>query len=532
MRRSSRTLRGIAAAAIAAVAAAQHQEVVLGILRDPAGAPVPMADLRFLPATSPDLLALRDLLPPAPPVEARSDRLGAFRIPVAAPGLLLATTPKGLGAAVAVVPGRPVRVALQPMAAVTLPGDPAAFTLWPACVDDDTGQRSWLPPQTSAEARLPPGVYEVWFCRDSEFGWQRLQLGSGQRQELAFGPGRLELRRFGDHIVHPAGFPHLELLGPTRTQCTLRGDARLATLTALLPAGGTALPDALPPLAASGSIPWPPVTAIDDGSDPLEIHCHDLGPEAMARVFLFERRTGGRLRMLARGTTDRDGRLSLPAPSPAGDQWLLAVAAGRAPWTAPRPAAGERVEIAFATGRDLHCQLFDERGSPAPFVAVEFEPAAGSPATVAARSDELGRIRLPHVDGPGLLHIVSPDHANAVIEVPATGGDDRRIDLQPGAVLRGRAILSGGQPASGVVVTLRDPTGRLRPAERSVLTASDGSFSFRGLPQDRVLVVHAQSKRGGLTWSAQVHAMVGNEIALELRCEDPQLLPPDRKSDR
>ena len=96
-----------------------------------------------------------------------------------------------------------------------------------------------------------------------------------------------------------------------------------------------------------------------------------------------------------------------------------------------------------------------------------------------------------------------------------------------GSALLGTTTWPDGSPAKGVVVTLRDADGRLRPALRAVASDDRGAFVFAGLPDDRPLVLFASAQREGRTWSGKLDRQRsgGEPVALVLRDEDPQLLP-------
>jgi hypothetical protein len=80
------------------------------------------------------------------------------------------------------------------------------------------------------------------------------------------------------------------------------------------------------------------------------------------------------------------------------------------------------------------------------------------------------------------------------------------------------------------VITLRDPSGSLRPAERAVVTGEDGSFRFEGLAEDSLLVLFASVVRDGHTWSGRAANVIPGRgpIDVVLRDEDPQPPRDDR----
>jgi len=150
------------------------------------------------------------------------------------------------------------------------------------------------------------------------------------------------------------------------------------------------------------------------------------------------------------------------------------------------------------------------------------------PAQLDTSTDERGEARFGPVHAPGRLRVSDPRFLNQQLELEAVPHDGLPLVVAAGSSLLGTATWPDGSPAIGVVVTLRDADGRLRPALRAVASDSRGAFAFAGLPDDRPLVLFASAQRDGRTWSGKLERQRagGEAVALMLRDEDPQLLPP------
>jgi hypothetical protein len=163
-------------------------------------------------------------------------------------------------------------------------------------------------------------------------------------------------------------------------------------------------------------------------------------------------------------------------------------------------------------------------GLPAADVACEYEPDGMPAATVRARSGGRGLVSFGPVLAPGTLRIVDPQLVNRALGLATVPGEPLQLLAEPGAMLRGVARWPDGSPAAGVVVTLRDPSGTLRPAERALASGDDGSFAFGGLPEQRGLLLFAVAIRSGRTWSGRrERVFAGGEVTLTLQDEDPVL---------
>src|SRR5690606_29755136 len=94
-----------------------------------------------------------------------------------------------------------------------------------------------------------------------------------------------------------------------------------------------------------------------------------------------------------------------------------------------------------------------------------------------------GRADFGLVAAPGRVLVSDARFANQQIDLRLVPQQGLHIELDAGAIVRGRALLDEQTAAAGALVTLRDPSGRLRPAQRAVLAAEDGTFAFAGLDE-------------------------------------------------
>lgn len=471
------------------------------------------------------LPALDGLLPPPPALAVNSDARGQFRFDgVTGTGLLLARTPSGLGA---LLPrcraGEAAVLHLLPMAEVGLPGRSETFRLWAACRDAG-GRTHFLPEQQGEAVRLPAGDYEVWFQLGEAFAWARLELHSGERVELTLPAAGSRLQRAGRIDAHPDGWPQVQLFPGDSLFCSLRGDAAQASLTSRVESSGLLLPSQQVPRSAE-LLPqvWPPLPGA-----PLQprrfqvIQVDTRAPVAGAQVTVLRPTArADRWQAAALTTADAAGQVSLATATTGGELWLLVTAPGMAP-------RGLRLDqetptvLALAPENWLEVQC--AAAADVDDVCLEYLPAGQPVALQRARTDPIGGARFCVADGHGRLLVSDPRFANADVAV-APGQTDARLQLEPGAALQGHAVFAGDQPAAGVVVMLRDPTGMLRPAERSAVVQADGAFRFQGLSANADYVLFAQSHRDGRTFSGKLAPARadGSRYVLELRCEDPEL---------
>lgn len=438
-------------------------------------------------------------------------------------GAGLVTTSNGLGALVGrLLPGRAQRLLLQPMAAVTTATGSEPFTLHAVGWLPD-GTRVPVPVQRGTEVRLPIGTYEIWASSADGWTWQRLSLASGQRCELRFDGPAQRLRAAAGAEIYAAGRFDVPLFGDGR-ETTLRGAALAAPLLSLR-GGCVHGPEVLPGPPRQEPIDWPQVR------------------EAPATARFAAARGDGQeppvLITLVRTDTDRwrplwiapwqDGLTTLANVT--GDGWLLRLDAGLAPRALPWPDRELLGRGPLAPGVPLTVHARDEQGLPVVDLAVEYTPEHMDPAQVAARSDPRGAVQFGPVLGPGLLTVSDPRFLNLDVPIAQIPLDGLAVTVTAGSELRGRAVWPDGTPARGVVVTLRDPGGRLRPAARAVAAGPDGSFLFGGLPDDLDLVLFASTQRDGRTWTGRLPRARAARDAVDLVVadEDPSLAPPDRR---
>lgn len=450
------------------------------------------------------------------PITGTSDAAGIVRF-TAAEGSLpwldaagFVTTPSGLGALVVDLhPGRAQRVDLQPMGAIgTTTGSETLQVFARALLPN--GRALVLPPQRGSRVQLPAGDYELWIHSDDGWLWQRTKLVSGELVPLDFtAPGRA-LQCAKGTWLHPDGASFVPLC-TDGGDVVLRGAAANAALWSWRGLRATG-PHVLPPNSDGKPLAWPPGA--------------ESPPPAAARadgsLLLALRRLGTRWQPLWLGDDDGATWRGLGAP-PAGEHWLLRVDARGAPacWVWP---ANANERPAATVGVALQAQVRTPDGLPAADVACEYEPDGMPAAIVQARSDGRGLVAFGPVLAPGTLRIVDPRVVNRALLLATVPGEPPQLLAEPGSTLRGVARWPDGSAAAGVVVTLRDPSGTLRPAERARASAGDGSFTFGGLPEQRGLLLFAVAIRGGRTWSARrERVFAGGEVTLTLQDEDPVL---------
>ncbi len=518
-------------AAALPLAAQQPPESVL-LLRDPSGQPVAGARGVLLMEPAVDVPALASIAHRAPggPPEQRdgvSDPRGVLRFSgagAARGGTALVTTDAGLGALVPrLLPGTARRIAMQPMGEVTTGSGSEPFVLHAAARGLD-GRRIVLPAERGASVRLPAGEYEVWAHGDDGWIWQRLELAPGQRCLLHFGGPAQALRRVGSARVHPAGWPELELLGDGADRCLLRGAALAAPLVAHDPDTGLVIADRVPGPPGPMTLDWPPSQG---PGDPIVVELAGDGAVAQTtRLYVARRSDSGAFTVLAAVGAGADDRFRMPRVG-GGDDWLLAVAAQRPVVARPWSPAGDRLRLELAPGVPLAVECRDPLGDPAIDVRLEYVPAFADAAALLAHTDARGRANLGAVQAPGTLRVSDERFANQTIALDLVPREGLVIALAAGARIEGRIRLPDGAPAAGVVVTLRDLRGELRPAQRAVLSDANGAFGFGGLDESADHVLFATDQRAGRTWSAKLpRVRAGEQVSLVLRDEDPQLLPP------
>jgi hypothetical protein len=277
-----------------------------------------------------------------------------------------------------------------------------------------------------------------------------------------------------------------------------------------------------PPRGAAMS--WPPEGAWNDETE--SYRRAEVGAEG-ARGDGLGRGGGGGFDVVA-AAPERERTFVLPKRVD-GDTWLLLVAPDWAPtafsWSTTAPGS----ELVLRRGAQLVVEARSADGLPVADLAVDYVPAAGEAAAVATRTDALGRAAFGRVLAGGTLRVSDARFANQSIELDEVPREPVALVVSSGVTCRGNARFAGdGVADATIVVTLRDPGGQLRPAERSVVASADGSFAFAGLPEHGAFVVFATAQRRGVTWSVRQDVRAGDDVALELRHEDPSLGPGGR----
>lgn len=513
----------VSAARAQAPAPGRPKSILYAQLEDPSGNPVAGATGWLVPEPRRRLVALPSYVPrgrndrPRAFPTATSDKRGVLRFdggeqaPGAGSGLV--STEQGLGAVLPrLFARRLLRVTLEPMAEVTTPTGSEPFVLHARARLPD-GHRVELPPQRGKRVRLPAGDYEVWARSADGWTWQRLVLRPGGRALLKFDGAAQRVRVAADAYLHPDGWPTMPLRGyDDERELLLRGNALaapLVTWTDERVAPARVLPG--PPTVAP--IAWPPA---DDRQ------LQSLATNAPgATLYGLVRKERGGYRLVARAVADAQGAVTLPA-DPGGDSWLLAEGSF-APFAVPWSRAAGLAGVQAVRGVPLTVQARSGQNLPVADLICTYEPVGMAAAAVVARTDAVGVASFGLLRGPGVLTIDDPRYANQRIELEAVPTRTLEVAVQPGESCRGAVTFADGFANATIVLTLRDPRGLLRPAERTVALRPGEEFAFDGLPAETGVVLFATATRGGKTWSARRTVRSGAEgIALVLSNEDPE----------
>lgn len=508
---------------------ASHPPATLGLLlRDPEARPVAHVAVTLLGRTTAELPALANV-PLQPPfatalggpvlLVGTSDARGFVRLR-AEPGARvldgsgLVTTESGLGALVADLhDGRPQRLDLQPMAALLHPAG-ASLTVHARALLPH-GRQLVLPPRRGERVLLPPAEYELWVHDGDAWQWLRIRVASGQVHTLPVETDTCTMQCPAGTRLHPEDRPDVPLCdngGPV----VLRGSARMAAVWAWR--GGEAHGPHVPvEVERDRGGFWP---APDD---PKAARPEPPNTPPAPAVLVAVRRLGSRWQPMWIRPDDETTWRTLPPPAP-GDVWLVQVAAPWAPLAQPWSARSQRLERGRPAAA-LVGAVRDAAGLPLGDLACEFEPDDMAAATVRARSDGRGVLQLGVVNVPGTLRIVDPRYVNEALPIQGVPKAPVPLTAVPGASLEGFARWPDGSAAHGVIVTLRDPGGTLRPAERATPSADDGAFRFDGLPEQRGLLLFAVAIRDGRTWSGRLERVLAGPgpVTIVLQDEDPVL---------
>lgn len=422
------------------------------------------------------------------------------------------------------LPGDAQRVMLHDCATLASPDGEPCILYATAHVD---GHRIVLPAMQAPTFPLPAASYECWIVRGDRVYWQRLDAQPGATVQFTFdGPEQVMTRAAGA-TVRPASRPDLNLLDDDRDRVTLCGGAIAAPLDAHIARSGLVIAaHSVPGPTRREPVAWPPaalVAAAASRSIPVDIPA-GIAPDSV-RGFVLRRTAGSDWQVHGYAAPDA-GALVLPNLQ-GGDDWLLVLGTGAAPFARPLAeiAAGETVELTTGDALQVACRLAN--GDPAIDLKLEYVPAFADVATEVVHTDRNGRARLAHLCLPGHLRVSDARHANLEHRVEAAGAEPVQLTIGAGASLHGRVLLADGKAGGGVTVTLRDPRGKLRPDARSTLSGADGSFAFVGLAAAVPYVLFATGRRDGRTWSSElVRAPAGDAtVTLTIRDEDPKLRP-------
>ncbi len=521
--------------------AANRQPSIIIEVRDPSGQRVANADGWFRAEPQNRFTALPmglpgNLLFAAPrtnELTAKSNDRGVlrFRNPAATAGSGMITTQAGLGALLPRIHSqRAHRITLHPLAEVTTKTGSETFVLVARATLPD-GSKVTLPPQTGRKVRLPAGDYEVWASCVDGLIWQRVRLQPGARKELVFGGTAQRLQLAPNAYVHPTGMPDVSLRQLARDAggdatvdglVVLRGAALAAPLTSwfdgiVTPARVAPRPPLRKPLA------WP--QAADRLPRTTVFQLAETAP-AQTTLLGLVRKHDRTFRVVAFANND-DGSLRMPT-CPNGDAWLLLLAPDHAatarPWSTMR--TGKRLQPPI--GQPMTVKARDRGNLPIADLRVLFTPEAQDAATIVAHTDATGIARFGQVKGPGTLMISDARYANQSIELDLIPIGPLPLLVDAGETLTATATFADGAAGAGqtIVVTLRDPSGNLRPAQRTRIATAGKPFTFAGLPSEHNLLLTATAQRDGKTWSARrsVNLNEGN-VQLSLRNEDPEFRP-------
>ena len=528
----SATSRAALAAALGLAGAADAQSrppppaVIYARVEDPAGNPVagatgwllpePASRLQALPSPLPD--AVRTDQAPARWRTATSDARGLLRFggdgwrPGAGSGVV--TTAQGLGAVLPrLFAKRLQQVTLEPMAELTTPTGSEALTVYARARLAD-GHRVALPPQSGTRIRLPEGDYELWANSADGWTWQRVTLRSGQRATLRFEGVAQRLRVAPDTFLHPRGWTTMPLRRDgDPLEVLLRGSALRAELVSWT-GDGVTQPMRLPLPATVAALDWPPDAR--PAMRPLRAAIPD------ATWFGLVREAGGRFRLVARAVADARGVVALPA-NPGGDSWLLATGAF-APAAAPWSDLARAAALQPSRGVELVARARGPQQLPVVDLICRYIPDGMPAAAVIARTDATGVARFGRCTGPGELRVEDPRYANQRRALESVPVDGVALEVDRGASCGGVATFADGFERGAIVITLRDPRGALRPADRTQTVAPGEAFSFEGLPVEQEFVLVATALRDGKTWAARRIAPSGAAgLTLQLADEDPSL---------
>ncbi len=205
--------------------------------------------------------------------------------------------------------------------------------------------------------------------------------------------------------------------------------------------------------------------------------------------------------------TQAPGAFRLSGLKPGDSYRLVASHDGFVPFrlTVPAPATGAAptpLRIVLDRGRAAAGRVVDAAGKPVAGAEVRLLPAASDDlriareTTVRALTDAAGAFRIDRLS-PGAFDLRARAQGFAPtlvrrVSLPAgtAAADLGTLVLQRGATLDGRVVDGAGNPLAGATVQLTPPSGLSvwdlplegEPGGWEQVTASDGAFSFAGLP--------------------------------------------------
>lgn len=523
---------------------ADRQPTIIVEVRDPSGERVanaigwlraePGHRLAALPMDLPEQMLTA--APATTIVTAESNARGVlrFRNAAATAGSGTVTTKAGLGALLPRLHSqRAHRITLHPLAEITTSTGSESFVLVARATLPD-GSKVTLPRQSGRNVRLPAGDYEVWACGTDGLIWQRVSLQPGMRKELRFGGAAQRLQLATNAHVHPAGLPEVSLRQLARAAAGAAGDSESSDLVVLRGAALAApltswLDGIVTPARVAPGPPTREPLAWPQASDRLQrTTAFELANTAPAQTSLIGlvRNDDRSFRIVAFAGNDR-GKLHMPA-CPRGDAWLLILAPGHAatarPWSTTL--AGEK--LAPPIGQPFELKARDRGNLPIADLNVSYTPEAQDAATVIARTDAFGVAHFGQVSGPGTMLVSDARYANRQVELDLIPGEPLPVVVDAGEAITATVCFLDGANGDGltIVVTLRDPSANLRPAQRTLVVKAGVPCTFAGLPSEHHLLLTATAQRDGKTWSARriVHVNDG-PVTLSLRNEDPEFRP-------
>lgn len=491
----------------------QSAQPLQGLVVSPSGEPVASASVTLFgdPDAAPD--CVRAWLPRPPPLHARTDDRGHYRLESSRRGTLLVKTDSGLGALVAdASPGVPDRVQLQPLAEV----DCGAGTERVVATTAGDGLARVVGSWTARVIQLPRGRYSLLVSRSGT--WEEHNCNLRGAHSVRLTPSREQLRlRLSDALdarIAAASSPH-EILH-RGSALTISAESPPRVLRIAVPGDGhtTHTTHWVVPGAASQTVQL--------GAAPtrsLTVEMQAPAARALVRVFVaVDTARGPALRgssqVHADGTAPyarvQHGRVIL---------WAL----GRAAQIIDVPALARNEPIELLPGSGLQVTV-GSPGSELGGVRVVLQHSADPWLRYTTMTDRRGHAEFSDLPpGEVTVHVDSPDRLamRSVLSLPRQDGT---LELHPptGARLEGLVQFDDGKPAAGASVQLRDTKTADAPM-RSATADVHGKFAFSGLPADRHFTLSAEFQSDGRTWSAQQRGVQPEqgEWRLQLRLEDP-----------